>query len=127
MDDMVIDEQIHGDRHAAASVRLESRRTSGWIPAVIEPAVVSDLHRQELFAPRRAPVVGEFALEASPFGVGPDGATGCEGLRMLERALTCGDGLLGSDAKGDVTVHGNLPAPGLVDDREVGVPRDVLV
>jgi hypothetical protein len=36
-------------------------------------------------------------------------------------------GLLGGDAEGEMTVYGDLSAPSLIEEREVGFPGDVLV
>jgi hypothetical protein len=46
---------------------------------------------------------------------------------MLGRALASVGGLLVCDAERHVAVHGDSPAPGLVDDREVGLAGEVFV
>ena len=46
---------------------------------------------------------------------------------MLGRALASVGGLLGCDAERHVAIHRDSPAPGLVDDREVGLAGEVFV
>ena len=127
MHDVMIDEQIGGDRHAVVPVRFEGRRAGGRIAAVVQRAYVMHLHQQELLAPCWAVVVGQDSCEAFAFGVGRGGTTRREGLGMLDRALTGGGRLLGSDAEREVTVHGDVSASGLVDNRKVDLPGDVLI
>lgn len=65
--DVVIRDQIDGDRHSVSPVRLDGGRASGRIPAVVEHADVSE-HGQELLARGQAVVVGKNIREPFPLG-----------------------------------------------------------
>jgi hypothetical protein len=124
--DVVICDQIDGDRHSVSPVRLDGGRAGDRIAAVVERADVSE-HGQELLAVWQAVVVSKNTREAFPLGFSRRRAAGCESVRMLDRALTSIGGLGGCDAERHVPVHGDSPAPRLFHDREVGLAGEVFV
>ena len=126
MHDVVIRDEIGRNRHSVSPVRLDSGRAGARIPAVVERADVSE-HGQEPLAVWQAVVVGKNTREPFPLGFSRCRAARCESIRMLDRALASVGGLLRCDAERHVTVHRDSPAPGLVQDREVGLAGEVFV